>query len=182
MRVAAYCRVSTEKEEQLDSLVRQKEFFTEYAERMGYALVQIYADEGVSGTSLRRREAFRALISDAHQGRFDMVVAKDISRFARNTVDFLQSIRLLKTLGINTVFLTANMESLGHSEFILTLFSALAQEESVNLSKRVKFGKKINAKQGRVPGLISAIEGLTISIWRSIPKKRPWFGRSMNYT
>ncbi len=154
VRVAAYCRVSTEKEEQLDSLARQKEFFAEYAERTGYALVRIYADEGVSGTSLRRREAFRTLISDARQGRFDMVVAKDISRFARNTVDFLQSIRLLKTLGINTVFLTANMESLGDSEFILTLFSALAQEESVNLSKRVKFGKKINAKKGRVPTLI----------------------------
>ncbi len=151
MRIAAYCRVSTEKEEQLDSLARQKEFFSEYAERMGYALVRVYADEGVSGTSLRKRDAFRALISDARQGRFDMVVAKDVSRFARNTVDFLQSIRFLKTLGINTVFLTANMQSLGDSEFILTLFSALAQEESINLSKRVKFGKKINAKKGRVP-------------------------------
>lgn len=154
VRVAAYCRVSTEKEEQLDSLARQKEFFMEYAEKMGHVLVQVYADEGVSGTSLRRREAFKALIRDARQGRFDLVVAKDISRFARNTVDFLQSIRLLKSLGINTVFLTANMESLGDSEFILTLFSALAQEESINLSKRVKFGKKINAKKGRVPVLI----------------------------
>ncbi len=151
MRIAAYCQVSTEKEEQLDSLARQKEFFSEYAERMGYELVRVYADEGVSGTSLRKREAFRTLISDARRGRFDMVVAKDVSRFARNTVDFLQSIRFLRTLGINTVFLTANMQSLGDSEFILTLLSALAQEESVNLSKRVKFGKKINAKKGRVP-------------------------------
>ncbi len=121
---------------------------------MGYALVRVYADEGVSGTSLRKREAFRSLISDARLGRFDLVVAKDISRFARNTVDFLQSIRYLKSLGIKTVFLTANMDSLGDSEFILTLFSALAQEESVNLSKRVKFGKKVNAKKGRVPTLI----------------------------
>ena len=83
------------------------------------------------------------MLADAEKGLFDMVVVKDISRFARNTVDFLQSIRMLKSLGINTLFLTANMESLGESEFILTVFSALAQEESVNLSKRVKFGKKI---------------------------------------
>ena len=84
-------------------------------------------------------------------GLFEMVVVKDISRVARNTVDFLQSIRVLKSSGINVVFITANMTSLGDSEFILTIFGAMAQEESGNLSKRVKWGKKINAKKGRVP-------------------------------
>lgn len=151
MRLAAYCRVSTSKEEQLDSLAHQKEFFQSYARMHGDELVEIYADEGTSGTRLQRRERFQALMRDAEQGQFDVVVVKDISRFARNTVDFLQSVRRLKELGVNTRFLTANMDSLGESEFVLTVFGALAQEESANLSKRVKFGKKLNAQKGRVP-------------------------------
>ena len=80
-----------------------------------------------------------------------MVVVKDVSRFARNTVDALQSVRTLKALGINTLFINANMTSIGDGEFALTLFSAMAQEESNNLSKRVKWGKRINAEKGRVP-------------------------------
>lgn len=151
MNIAAYCRVSTEKDEQLDSLENQKLFFTEYAQKNGHHLVRLYADEGISGTSLKKRNEFRRLIGDARLGLFQAVVVKDISRFARNTVDFLQSIRELKALGINTRFITANMESLGESEFVLTIFGAMAQEESANLSKRVKFGKKINAQKGRVP-------------------------------
>lgn len=151
MKIAAYCRVSTAKEAQLDSLHNQKRFFADYAEKHGHELVEVYADEGISGTSLKKRGAFQRLLTDAAQGRFELVVVKDISRFARNTVDFLQSIRTLKSYGINTLFLTANMESLGESEFVLTVFGAMAQEESANLSRRVKFGKKINAKKGRVP-------------------------------
>ena len=120
MRIAAYCRVSTEKDEQLDSLQNQKNFFTEYAEKNGHKLVRLYADEGISGTSLKKRDEFIRLIQDAQLGIFDMVVVKDVSRIARNTVDFLQSIRTLKGLGINTLFLTANMDSLGESEFVLT--------------------------------------------------------------
>ena len=167
MNIAAYCRVSTDKDEQLDSLEHQKEFFTEFAQKNGHKLVRLYADEGITGTSLRKRGEFQRLMRDAKEGHFQMVVVKDISRFARNTVDFLQSIRTLKSLGINTLFLTANMESLGESEFILTVFSALAQEESVNLSKRVKFGKKINARKGRVPQRIfgyNRIDNFTLEI------------------
>ena len=133
MKIAAYCRVSTDKDEQLDSLNHQKEFFVEYAKRSGHELVRLYADEGISGTSLKKREEFKRLLRDAELGLFDMVVVKDISRFARNTVDALQSIRKLKSMGICTLFLTANMDSMGDSEFILTLFSAMAQEESSNL-------------------------------------------------
>ena len=151
MNIAAYCRVSTEKEAQLDSLSNQKEFFTAYAQRQGHTLVRLYADAGISGTSLKKREAFRQLLLDAEKGLFQQVVVKDVSRFARNTVDALQSIRKLKSLGIHTLFLTASMDTMGDSEFILTLFSAMAQEESGNLSKRVKWGKKINAEKGRVP-------------------------------
>ena len=151
MKIAAYCRVSTDKDEQLDSLIHQKEFFVEYAGRNGHELFRLYADEGITGTSLKHRDAFNRLMRDARCGLFQTVVVKDISRLARNTVDFLVSIRELKSMGINTIFLTANMDSMGDSEFILTLFSAMAQEESSNLSKRVKFGKKINAERGRVP-------------------------------
>lgn len=160
MRIAAYCRVSTEKEDQLDSLAHQKEFFLEYAEKNGHELVRLYADEGISGTSLKKRTEFQRLMNDAQMGLFELVVVKDISRVARNTVDFLQSIRKLKTLGVNMIFITANMTSLGDSEFILTIFSAMAQEESSNLSKRVKWGKKINAKKGRVPQRIFGYDRL----------------------
>ncbi len=154
MNIAAYCRVSTDKEDQLNSLEAQKEFFIEYVNRTGDNLVKLYADEGISGTKIKNRKEFLKMMSDAEKGLFDMVVVKDISRFARNTVDLLQNIRKLKALGIETQFLTANMTSMGNSEFVLTIFGALAQEESANTSKRVKFGKKLNAEKGRVPNIV----------------------------
>lgn len=154
MNIAAYCRVSTDKTDQLNSLEVQKEFFAEYTKRTGGTLVQLYADEGISGTKIKNRKEFLRMMSDAERGLFDLVVVKDISRFARNTVDLLQNIRKLKSLGIQTQFLTANMTSMGNSEFVLTIFGALAQEESANTSKRVKFGKKMNAEKGRVPNLV----------------------------
>lgn len=154
MNIVAYCRVSTEKEDQLNSLEAQKEFFTEYAMRTGDTLVKLYADEGISGTKIKKRKEFQQMLVDAETGLFDMVVVKDISRFARNTVDLLQSVRKLKALGIETQFLTANMTSMGNSEFVLTIFGALAQEESANTSKRIKFGKKVNAEKGRVPNIV----------------------------
>ena len=154
MNIAAYCRVSTDKADQLNSLEAQKKFFAEYTQRTGDTLVQLYADEGISGTKIKNRKEFLKMMADAERRRFDLVVVKDISRFARNTVDLLQNIRKLKALGIETQFLTANMTSMGNSEFVLTIFGALAQEESANTSKRVKFGKKINAEKGRVPNLV----------------------------
>lgn len=154
MKIAAYCRVSTDKEDQLNSLDAQKEFFLSYTKRTGDTLVRLYADEGISGTKIKNRKEFLRMLSDAEYGLFDVVVVKDISRFARNTVDLLQSVRKLKALGIETQFLTANMTSMGNSEFVLTIFGALAQEESANMSKRVKFGKKMNAEKGRVPNIV----------------------------
>lgn len=154
MNIAAYCRVSTDKTDQLNSLEAQKQFFTEYTERTGDNLIRLYADEGISGTKIKNRKEFLRMMSDAEHGLFEMVVVKDISRFARNTVDLLQNVRKLKTLGIETQFLTANMTSMGNSEFVLTIFGALAQEESANTSKRVKFGKKLNAEKGRVPNIV----------------------------
>lgn len=149
MNIAAYCRVSTEKADQLSSLQAQKAFFTEYAHRIGANLVQVYADEGISGTKLKNRTQFQQMMADAEHKQFDMIVVKDVSRFARNTVDLLQSVRKLKTLGIETQFLTANMTSMGDSEFVLTLLGAMAQEESANLSKRAKFGLEVSAQKGR---------------------------------
>lgn len=154
MKIAAYCRVSTDKADQLNSLEAQKQFFSEYTQRTGDVLVKLYADEGISGTKIKNRKEFLRMMSDAEKGMFDMVVVKDISRFARNTVDLLQNVRKLKALGIETQFLTANMTSMGNSEFVLTIFGALAQEESANTSKRVKFGKKLNAEKGRVPNIV----------------------------
>ncbi len=154
MNIAAYCRVSTDKADQLNSLEAQKQFFSEYTKRTGDVLVRLYADEGISGTKIKNRKEFLRMMSDAEKGMFDMVVVKDISRFARNTVDLLQNVRKLKSLGIETQFLTANMTSMGNSEFVLTIFGALAQEESANTSKRVKFGKKMNAEKGRVPNIV----------------------------
>lgn len=154
MNIAAYCRVSTDKSDQLNSLETQKEFFLEYTKRTGDNLVKLYADEGISGTKIKNRKEFQRMLADAEKDLFDMVVVKDISRFARNTVDLLQSVRKLKSLGIETQFLTANMTSMGNSEFVLTIFGALAQEESANTSKRIKFGKKMNAEKGRVPNIV----------------------------
>ena len=154
MNIAAYCRVSTDKSDQLNSLETQKKFFAEFAEKNGHNMVRLYADEGISGTKIKNRREFLRLMQDARQRQFEMVVVKDISRFARNTVDFLQSIRTLKELDIETVFLTSNQKVLGNSEFVLTIFAALAQEESANTSKRVKFGKRLNAEKGKVPNIV----------------------------
>lgn len=151
--VVAYCRVSTNKEDQLNSFEAQKEFFTAYAKQKNYNLVRIYADEGITGTSRKKRAEFNQMMDDSEKGVFDCVLVKDVSRLARNTVDFLQSIRKLKSLNINVNFVTANMETLDGSEFMLTMLAALAQEESANMSKRVKFGKQVNAKKGKVPNL-----------------------------
>ncbi len=167
MKVAAYCRVSTDKNEQLSSLKNQQEFFRQFAEKNGHILVKIYSDEGISGKHTKNRTGFLQMMSDAENHLFDMVVVKDISRFARNTLDFLTAIRKLKTLGIETVFLSINQTVLCGSEFMLTLFSAIAQEESANLSSRVKFGKKQNALKGKVPNFVygyDRIDNFTLKI------------------
>lgn len=154
MRYAAYCRVSTGSDEQLNSLINQKKFFEEYAEKKGDRLVKIYADRGISGKSMKERPQFLKMLSDSEKDIFDALLVKDISRFARNTVDFLNGIRLLKSRDIDVVFVGANQKVIGESEFVLTVFAALAQEESCGLSKKIIFGKKQGAKRGRVPNII----------------------------
>jgi DNA invertase Pin-like site-specific DNA recombinase len=160
MRYAAYCRVSTGSDEQLNSLVNQRNFFEEYANKRGDILVRIYADRGISGKSMEKRPEFLRLLEDCTKGEFDAVLVKDISRFARNTLDFLTGIRTLKSNGIDVIFVGANQKVLGESEFVLTLFAALAQEESCALSKKIIFGKKQGAKRGRVPNIIYGYDKL----------------------
>lgn len=154
LKIVAYCRVSTEKEQQLDSLEQQKEFFQEFARQNNYELINIYADEGITGRQTRKRDEFNRMMRDARKGLFDMLVVKDISRFARNTVDLLTSVRELKSMNIEVQFISNSYKALGNSEFILTVYGAIAQEESAGLSKKVKFGKNITAKKGRVPNIV----------------------------
>ena len=154
MKIAAYCRVSTEKEAQIDSLEKQIEFFNEFTKKNGYELYKLYADEGISGKQIKHRKQFQQMMQDAKNKKFGRVVVKDVSRFARNTVDLLQSIRELKSYGIQVDFLNNGEVMEGGSEFILTILGAMAQQESANMSKRVKFGKDITAKKGRVPNLV----------------------------
>ncbi|WMJ85718.1 recombinase family protein [Anaerocolumna sp. MB42-C2] len=161
MKAVAYCRVSTNKDEQLDSLESQQNFFAEYAARNAYDLVDIYADEGKSGTKIKNRTQLLKLLADAGSGKFEIVLIKDISRLARNTVDFLTSIRKLKALNIRVIFVNYDQTSSDSSEFMLTMLSAIAQEESANTSKRVRFGKKQNAEHGRVPNLIYGYDKIT---------------------
>lgn len=153
IKIAAYCRVSTDKEDQLASLAAQKSFFEEYAKLHHYELYQLYADEGISGTKLKNRPAFHQMMEDARNGHFQQVFVKDISRFSRNAVDFLTSIRELKRMGIKCDFVNANL-STEDGEFTLGILALVAQEESSNLSKRVKFGKSKNAQKGKVPNLV----------------------------
>lgn len=154
MKIAAYCRVSTEKEAQIDSLEKQIEFFNEFTKKNGYDLYKLYADEGISGKQIKHRKQFQQMMQDAKSKKFEKVVVKDVSRFARNTVDLLQSIRELKSYGIEVDFLNNGEIMEGGSEFILTILGAMAQQESANMSKRVKFGKDITAQKGRVPNLV----------------------------
>ena len=154
MKIAAYCRVSTEKEAQIDSLEKQIEFFNEFTQKNGYELYKLYADEGISGKQIKHRKQFQQMMQDAKAKKFDKVVVKDVSRFARNTVDLLQSVRELKSYGVQVDFLNNGEVMEGGSEFILTILGAMAQQESANMSKRVKFGKDITAQKGRVPNLV----------------------------
>lgn len=154
MKIAAYCRVSTEKEAQIDSLEKQIEFFNEFTKKNGYELYKLYADEGISGKQIKHRKQFQQMMQDAKLKKFEKVVVKDVSRFARNTVDLLQSVRELKSYGVQVDFLNNGEVMEGGSEFILTILGAMAQQESANMSKRVKFGKNITAKKGRVPNLV----------------------------
>lgn len=153
-RVAAYCRVSTDKADQINSFTGQQRFFREYVQaREGWTLVDIYADEGLSGTETRRRQGFLRMMADAQQGRFDLIVTKEVSRFARNTLDTLRYTRQLREIPVYVLFLNDNIHTgEGDAELRLTIMASLAQEESRRTSQRVKWGQKRRMEQGVVFG------------------------------
>ena len=150
-RVAAYARVSTASDEQMGSVEAQKDYFQKLiTERPGWVLVDIYADEGISGTSLTRREAFNRMIDDAMAGKIDMIITKSLSRFARNTVDTLNTIRKLKVAGIGVYFEKEDIDTLdAKGEFLITLMSSLAEEESRSISENVKWGIRKRFADGK---------------------------------
>ena len=151
-RVAAYCRVSTEQEEQLNSFENQVDYYTKYInEKPNYQMVDIYADEGISGTSTKKREGFNRMIADCEAGKIDLVITKSISRFARNTQDCLFYSRKLKNLGIGIYFEKENINTVEASgELLFTILSSLAQEESRNISENSKWGIRHNYQRGIV--------------------------------
>lgn len=152
-KVACYCRVSTKKEEQAMSLENQQKIFIDYVKQNNLEMYRLYKDEGISAKSMKKRDDFNRMVRDAKKGLFSKILVKDVSRFARNTYDFLGVIRELKSLNIEVRFITANMTTYD-SELMLTMMAAVAQEESANLSKRVKSSKQKSAQEGRVPGVV----------------------------
>ena len=151
-RVAAYCRVSTDSEEQLNSYEAQKSYYTQkIADSPDWEMAGIYADEGISGTSMKKRTEFKKMITACKRGHIDLIITKSLSRFARNTVDCLETVRLLKANGIGVYFEKENINTLTESsEFLITLFSGFAQAESESLSKNIAWGKQKSAEAGKV--------------------------------
>lgn len=153
LRVAAYCRVSTKEEEQLNSYEVQTKYYIEKINsEPKWSLVEIFADKGISGTSLKKRDEFKRMIKMCKRGKIDMIITKSISRFARNTVDCLESTRLLKELGVDVFFEEQGIHSTDPgAEFYITIYGSIAQSESENISANVKWGKAQSAKEGNVP-------------------------------
>ena len=153
-KVGAYCRVSTDKEDQANSFESQQRYFREYIERRpNWELVEIFADEGISGTNTKKRKAFNRMIDCATSGGVDLIITKEISRFARNTLDSIYYTRDLKKHGVGVIFLNDNINTLdADAELRLTIMSSIAQEESRKTSERVKWGQKRRMEQGVVFG------------------------------
>ena len=152
LRVAAYCRVSTEQEEQQNSYQVQIAYYTDLINRKKeWSLVGIFADEGISGTQTKNRTEFKRMIRMCKNKKIDLVITKSISRFARNTVDCLEYVRQLKNLGIGVIFEKENINTLTMtSEFMIALYGSFAQAESESISKNVSWGKEKAYREGKV--------------------------------
>ena len=152
LRVAAYCRVSTDSDEQATSYETQVEHYTEYIQKNpDWEFAGIYADDGISGTNTKKREEFNHMIDDCKAGNIDMIITKSISRFARNTLDCLKYIRQLKDMNIPVLFEKESINTMNaKGEVLITIMASLAQQESQSLSQNVKMGFTISlpARQG----------------------------------
>lgn len=151
LRVAAYCRVSTEEEEQQGSFEIQKEFYTDKINSTPeWKLAGIYADDGISGVHTKKRDGFNQMIQDCKKHKIDLILTKSISRFARNTVDSIQYVRMLKQFGVTVIFEKENINtSTMNSEMLLTVLSAFAQAESESISQNISRGKRMGFRHGR---------------------------------
>ena len=151
-KVAAYARVSTNKDEQYTSYEAQVNFYEKYIkERPNWEYTKVYADEGVSGTSTKRRTDFNRMIKEALLGKIDLIITKSISRFARNTLDTISYVRKHKAKGIEVFFEKENLWTIDpKSELILTIMASIAQEESRSISQNVIWGKRVSLQQGKV--------------------------------
>ena len=152
IRLAVYCRVSTDEEDQLESFENQQIHYRDYAAaHPEYELVGIYADEGITGTNTKKREQFKAMIADCEAGLVDMVITKAISRFARNTADCLHYTRLLRDLGVGVLFEKEAIFTLdGKGELLMTIMSSLAQDESRNISENTSWGIRTRFQRGKM--------------------------------
>ena len=151
LRVAAYCRVSTEEEEQQSSYEAQCTYYTDkIMTNPEWTMAGIFADEGITGTSTKKRDDFNRMIRKCRQKKIDLILTKSISRFARNTLDSLKYIRALKELGIGIIFEKENINTLEmDTELIITFMSAFAQSESESISANVRWGKRQAMKEGK---------------------------------
>lgn len=151
-KVAAYARVSTDSDEQYSSYEAQVTYYTNFIKgKPNWEFVKVYADEGISGTSTKRRDDFNEMIEKALNGEIDLIVTKSISRFARNTLDTITYVRKLKAAGVEVYFEKENLWSLDDkTEFLLTIMASIAQEESRSISQNVTLGKRWSMKEGRV--------------------------------
>lgn len=161
LRVAAYCRVSTDQEEQLTSYEAQKAYYTDkIMSNPEWCMAGIFADEGITGTSAKKRPEFLRMIRLCKRGKIDVILTKSISRFARNTVDCLNYIRELKELGIAVIFEKENINTMkADSEIIITMLGGFAQAESESISQNVRWGKRQSFKSGKVAFQYSRIYG-----------------------
>ena len=152
LRVAAYCRVSTDSDEQATSYEAQVEHYTEFIKKNPeWEFAGIFADDGISGTNTKKREEFNRMIEECMSGRIDMIITKSISRFARNTLDCLKFIRQLKEKNIPVYFEKENINTMdAKGEVLLTIMASLAQQESQSLSQNVKLGIQYRYQQGHV--------------------------------
>lgn len=151
LRVAAYCRVSTEEEEQQSSYEAQCTYYTDkIMTNPEWTMAGIFADEGITGTSTKKRDDFNRMIRKCRQKKIDLILTKSMSRFARNTLDSLKYIRALKELGIGIIFEKENINTLEmDTELIITFMSAFAQSESESISANVRWGKRQAMKEGK---------------------------------
>jgi site-specific DNA recombinase len=149
-RVAAYCRVSSDSSDQLNSFIAQVNYYSDMArKREDIEIVDIYADEGLTGTRADKREEFQRMLRDCRKGKIDKIMTKSISRFSRNTVDCLTVIRELKNLGISVFFEKENLDTATMSnEILLSMMGCFAQEESMSISRNMKLGCRMRMKRG----------------------------------